>query len=113
VKSSYILHNETPTLGNKKEQDLLPLWGFVLFPSDRVSHHAAQAFLENVFLLPQPPELWDNRCPPLHPCTMAKLSTKTVIRLFPLMSLLYKRILILALKSELLYTHIQTHTHTD
>jgi hypothetical protein len=41
---------------------------------------------------------------------MAKLSTKTVIRFFPLKFLLYKKIPILAMKSD--YTHTHTHTHT-
>jgi hypothetical protein len=112
VKSSNIPHNKTHKLSKKKEQALMPLGVFVLFPWDRLSNHAAQAILELIFLLPQPPECWDNRCATLQQYTTAKLLTMTVTRFF-----LYSPCSIKEFQSspwnQKYYTHTHTHTHTD
>jgi hypothetical protein len=40
------------------------------------SHYVAQAGLELVILLPQPPTCWDCGCPPLHPAFIGAVHKK-------------------------------------
>jgi hypothetical protein len=55
---------------------------FIHLISEASSFDVTQAGLELSFLLPQPPECWDNRCATLQQYTTAKLLTMTVTRFF-------------------------------